>query len=130
MWLAPICGRRHLPGATLLVLLVAFPVFAGAQQVLRLQVAEPRTIVLPQSTIAGAPATLAVLDSAGRLLPNVAVELSGGQKLTTDSTGRAPFVVPGEPGVLTAQVPGHNVTSSAPIVKSADLESQTPIESL
>jgi hypothetical protein len=130
MWLAPICGRRHLPGATLLVLVAAFLVFAGAQQVLKVQVAAPRIIVLPQTTVAGAPATLAVLDSAGRMLPNVAVELSGGQKVTTDSTGRALFVVPGEPGVLTAQVPGHNVTASAPIVKSADPEPQTSIESL
>lgn len=130
MWLAPICGRRHLPGATLFVLAAAFPVIAGAQQVLRVQVAAPRTIVLPQTTIAGAPATLAVLDSAGRMLPNVAVELSGGQKVTTDSTGRALFVVPGGPGILTAQVPGHRVTASAPIVKFADPQPQTSIESL
>src|ERR1700719_1195128 len=130
MWLAPIRGRRHLPGATLFVLAAAFPVIAGAQQVLRVQVAAPRTIVLPQTTIAGAPATLAVLDSAGRMLPDVAVELSGGQKVTTDSTGRALFVVPGEPGVLTAQVPGHNVSASAPIVKSADPEPRTSMASL
>jgi hypothetical protein len=130
MWLAPICGRRPQLGATLLVLVIAFPVFAGAQQVLRVQVAAPRTIVLPRATVAGAPATLAVLDSAGRLLPNVAVEISGGQKVITDSTGRALFAVPGEPGVLTVQVPGHDVTASAPIVKSADPEPQTSIESL
>jgi hypothetical protein len=130
MWLALICGRRPHSGAALLALVAVFPVFAAAQEAPRVQAVAPRTIVLPQTTIAGAPATLAVLDSAGRLLPNVAVELSGGQKLTTDSTGRALFVVPGEPGVLTAQVPGHSVTASAPIVKSADLESQTPIESL
>jgi hypothetical protein len=130
MRLALIRGRQHLSCATLLVLAAAFPVTAGAQQVLRVQVAAPRTIVLPQTTIAGAQATLAVLDSAGRMLPDVAVELSGGQKVTTDSTGRALFVVPGEPGVLTAQLPGHNVTTSAPIVKSADPEPQTSIESL
>ena len=46
-----------------------------------------RTIILPQKMVAGAPATLAVLDSAGRLLPNVVVELSGGRNVTTDATG-------------------------------------------
>src|SRR6266699_1593478 len=126
MWLAPICGRQHFPGATLMVLVAAFPLFAGAREAPGVQVAAPRTIVLPQTTVSGAPATLAVLDSAGRMLPNVVVELSGGQKVTTDSTGRALFAVPGEPGVLTAQVSGHDVTASAPIVKSVEPEPQTP----
>jgi hypothetical protein len=85
--------------------------------------------VLPQKAVAGAPATLAVLDSVGRMLPNAKVELSGGQKVTTDATGRAIFTVPSEPGVLTAQFPGHDASASAPIVKSVELESQTSVES-
>ena len=40
----------------------------------------PRLIILPPKVVAGAQATLAVLDSQGRLLPNITVELSGGQK--------------------------------------------------
>jgi len=85
--------------------------------------------VLPQKVVAGAAATLAVLDSAGRMLPDAVVELSGGQKVTTDATGRALFTVPGEPGVLTARIPGHDASASAPIMKSADPEPQTSVES-
>jgi hypothetical protein len=93
------------------------------------QAATPRTIVLPQKVVAGAAATLAVLDSAGRMLPDAVVELSGGQKVTTDAAGRALFTVPGEPGVLTARIPGRDASASAPIVKSADPEPQTSVES-
>jgi hypothetical protein len=93
------------------------------------QAATPRTIVFPQKVVAGAAATLAVLDSAGRMLPDAVVELSGGQKVTTDATGRALFTVPGEPGVLTARIPGHDASASTPIVKSADPEPQSSVES-
>src|SRR5260370_3438198 len=113
--------------------MAACAVFSNAQEPPRAQAAAPRTIVLPQETVAGLPATLAVLDSAGRLLPNVVVEISGGQKVTTDSTGRALFAVPGEPGALTAQIPGRGVSASAPIVKHSDaappasLEDSSPV---
>jgi len=70
------------------------------------QAATPRTIVLPQKAVAGAAATLAVLDTAGRnVCPNAVVELSGARKVTTDATGRALFTVPSEPGVLAARIP-------------------------
>ena len=115
--------------ACALVFVAVLPVFARAQQVLRVQAATPRTIVLPQKAVAGAAATLAVLDSAGRMLPNAVVELSSGQKVTTDATGRALFTVPSEPGVLTARIPGHDASASAPIVKSAGPETQTSVES-
>jgi hypothetical protein len=114
------CGRQFFSRAILLVVMAACAVFASAQEAPRVQTPAPRTIVLPQATVAGLTATLAVLDSAGRLLPNVVVEISGGKKVTTDSTGRALFAVPGEPGVLTAQIPGREVSASAPIVKSSD----------
>jgi hypothetical protein len=105
------------------------PVFARAQEAPRVQASTPRTIVLPQKAVGGRAATLAVLDSAGRMLPHTEVELSGGQKVTTDATGRALFTVPSEPGVLTARIPGHDATASAPIVKSADPELETSAES-
>ena len=66
--------------------------------------------------VAGAPATLAVLDSAGRLLPNVAVELSNGQKVTTDATGRALFVAPAESGKVTAKISGSEISASASVL--------------
>ena len=130
MRLALICGRQSRSLLILLVLLAKLPVFAGPQETPRVPPAAPRTIVLPQKTIAGAPATLAVLDAAGRLLPSVVVLLSGGQKVTTDATGRALFSVPSEPGVLTAQIPGQDVTASAPVVKLDDPEPQTSVESI
>ncbi len=129
MSLSLICGRKYLARDILIVLAVASPIFTAAQEALRVQAAAPRTIVLPQKTVAGAPATLAVLDAAGRMLPNVVVELSSGQKVTTDATGRALFAAPREPGALTAQIPGQDVTASAPVVKPADPEPQTSDES-
>ena len=128
MWRPLACGRRFLSRVTLLVVMAACAAFAIAQESPRTQAGTPRTIVLPQETVAGLPATLAVLDSAGRLLPNVIVEISGGQKVITDSTGRALFAAPGEPGVLTAQIPGRGVTASAPIVKMSDAAPPTPLD--
>ncbi|MGA7794037.1 MAG: IPT/TIG domain-containing protein [Candidatus Acidiferrales bacterium] len=80
----------------------------------------PRTIILPPKLVAGAPATLAVLDSQGRLLPNVTVELSGGRNATTDTTGRAIFKAPDQPGTLVAKTSGVGVTASATVVASED----------
>src|SRR5271166_658703 len=74
------------------VLLGACAVVSAAQQLPKKHPAPiPRQIILPTKLIAGAQATLAVLDSQGRLLPNITVELSGGQKVTTNVTGRAQF---------------------------------------
>src|SRR5258706_10713989 len=75
-----------------------------------------KTIVLPDEIPAGESATLAVLDAAGRLVPNAVVELSTGAKITTDETGRALFLAPAQAGTLTAQLPNGypfatNVTS-------------------
>jgi len=83
----------------------------------------PRLIILPPKVVAGAQATLAVIDSQGRLLPNIAVELSGGQKVTTDMTGRAVFKVPDEPSKLVAKVSGQGINSSATLVASEDPDS-------
>jgi hypothetical protein len=80
----------------------------------------PRLIILPPRVVAGAQGTLAVLDSQGRLLPNIAVELSGGQKVTTDMTGRAMFKAPDQPGTLVAKASGQGVTASANVVPVED----------
>lgn len=72
-------------------------------------------VVLPPRLLAGQPATLAVLDVEGRLLPGVAVEFAGGERVTTDETGRAQFSVPDQPGVLLARIVGTNRGSSASV---------------
>ncbi len=78
--------------------------------------ASPRQIILPSKVIAGAQATLAVLDSQGRLMPNVIVDLSGGQKVTTDATGRALFNVPGGSGTMAAKIVAQGIASSTKVV--------------
>ncbi len=64
-----------------------------------------------------------MIDSQGRLLPNVAVELAGGQKVTTDVTGRAPFTAPDALGTLIAKIAGRNVTASTNVVAAQDSRS-------
>jgi IPT/TIG domain len=75
----------------------------------------PRLIILPPKLLAGQPATLAVIDSQGRLLPKATVELSGVQRVTTDATGRALFIAPSEPGTLVAKFAGQAISTSAPV---------------
>src|SRR2546422_323094 len=62
------------------------------------------TILLATKLVAGQRATLAVLDAAGRLMTGAVVEFTGGERVTTDQTGRAAFTAPVEPGVLLAQL--------------------------
>jgi hypothetical protein len=76
----------------------------------------PRLIILPPKLLAGQPATLAVIDNQGRLLPKAPVELSAGQHVTTDATGRALFIAPTEPGTLIAKFSGQATATSAPVV--------------
>jgi hypothetical protein len=82
--------------------------------------ASPRLIILPPKLIAGAQATLAVLDSQGRLLPNISVELSGGHKVTTDVTGRALFEASGQPGTMVAKISGRGISVSTTVLASED----------
>jgi hypothetical protein len=76
------------------------------------------SIILPPRLVAGQPATLAVLGVDGRLAPDVKVDLSDGQSLTTDSTGRAFFTAPASQGYILAKGSGASVAalidSSAP----------------
>jgi hypothetical protein len=95
--------------------------FAAAQQPPKSPAAPaPRLIILPPKVLAGAPATLAVLDSQGRLLPDIAVELSGGQKVKTDVTGRAMFKAPDRPGVLVAKTTGQEITATSIVMAAGD----------
>ena len=129
MSLTRIRGKQHLTRAILTILVATCPVFAAAQAPPKVQAPAPRIIVLPQKAIAGAPATLAVLDAAGRTLPNVVVELSSGQKVTTDVTGRALFTAPSEAGVLIAQISGRNIIKSSTVVNFPDPTPQASSES-
>src|ERR1700688_3930526 len=115
--------RRKVPGRclafTLLVGVCA--ALAAAQQPPKSHASSaPRLIILPPKVVAGAEATLAVLDSQGRLLPNITVELSGGQNAVTDATGRAIFKAPDQPGTLIAKAAGQGITASAIVVASDD----------
>jgi hypothetical protein len=78
---------------------------AARQATVSPPVAAPQAaqIVLPPQLETEKPATLAVLDSDGRLAAGVTVELPGGKKITTDATGRARFVVTSAAGPFVVQ---------------------------
>jgi hypothetical protein len=113
---------HKLPGRflALALLLCACAALAAAQQLPKKPHVSPapRQIILPRRVVAGSEATLAVLDSQGRLLSNIAVELSGGQKVTTDLTGRALFKALDQPGPMAAIIPGRRISASAIVLAS------------
>lgn len=81
---------------------------------------------MPRHMISGEHATLAVLDVNGRLAPGATIQFSNGDKVTTDTTGRALFVAPLNPGALYASIvgrPGRVVTTILPL---KDSESSGP----
>jgi hypothetical protein len=80
--------------------------------------------VLPPQLETEKPATLAVLDSEGRLMPGVAVTLSNGKRITTDSTGRARFVVTSDPGPFSAEVDGTEVRASADVLAMQEIPAE------
>src|SRR5579859_7839506 len=67
-----------------------------------------RILLVPRRMISGERATLAVLDVNGRLTPGVTIQFSNGDKVTTDSTGRALFVAPLTQGALFASIAGRS----------------------
>lgn len=85
------------------------------------------TIVLPPKLMAAHPATLAVLGVDGKLAPGVRVELSDGQSVTTDRTGRAIFNVPASGEYLIARGSG---TSAAALIDPAIAESEPKAASM
>jgi hypothetical protein len=66
-----------------------------------------RILLLPPRIVSGERATLAVLDVSGRLTPGVTINFSNGDHLRTDSTGRALFVAPLNPGVIFGSIEGR-----------------------
>jgi hypothetical protein len=72
--------------------------------------------------------TLAVLDVNGHLAANASVELSSGQKISTDATGRALFVAPSDPGALTAKISGQETNTLTEVVASPDADPSAPVE--
>ncbi len=76
----------------------------------------PRAVILPQQLIAGAPATLAVLDANGRLVPAVDLKLSGAHNVTTDSTGRATFLAPATPSIFSAEITENGLAFTTIVV--------------
>lgn len=75
-------------------------------------------VVLPARLATDKPATLAVLDSQGRLAPGVSVELSTGTRVVTNAGGEARFVAGSSAGILTASVPGTPVQAASPVIAS------------
>lgn len=90
--------------------------FSCAPRPVRAQASEPAQIVLPARVVAAQPATLAVLDKQGRLVPKVNVNLSDGTPTETDASGRAYFNTPSAPGVLIARLAGHHEIATAAVI--------------
>jgi hypothetical protein len=84
---------------------------------------DPRTLLLPRKIVSGERATLAVLDSNGRLTPDVTVQFSNGDKLKTDATGRALFVAPLDPGVIFASLAGHPGRTASAVLTAQEAAS-------
>lgn len=66
-----------------------------------------RILLVPHRIVSGDRTTIAVLDYAGRLTPDVTVQFSNGDKVKTDSTGRALYVAPLSQGDLYASIAGR-----------------------
>lgn len=93
---------------------------ATAQQPPKSHAPAPWVIILPPKMVAGAQATLAVLDSRGRLLPSALVELPNGQNVTTGATGRALFNAPDKPGTMVAKISARGIHASANVLAFDD----------
>jgi hypothetical protein len=86
-----------------------------------------RILLLPRRVVSGERATLAVLDSEGRLTPGVAVNFSNGDHFTTNATGRALFVAALNPGELFATIAGRAGKVMTTIISPTD-PTVTPVE--
>ncbi len=83
---------------------------------------------MPRRMISGERATLAVLDVNGRLTPGATIQFSNGDKVTTDTTGRALFVAPLNPGALYASIVGRPGRVATAILPARDAESAAKVE--
>lgn len=77
------------------------------------------TIVLPSKLVAGQRATLAVVDAEGKLAAGITVQFAGGATVTTDDTGRAAFVAPEEPGVITVRL-ARGAQATSTVLRAGD----------
>lgn len=84
-----------------------------------------RILLLPRKLVTGERATLAVLDVNGKLTPDVHIEFSNGDKLTTDATGRAAFVAPLTAGPLFGSIEGRAGRVASIVLTPADVPSTT-----
>jgi hypothetical protein len=79
-----------------------------------------RILLLPRRIVSGERATLAVLDTNGRLTPGVTIYFSNGDHLRTDATGRALFVAPLDPGVISGSIEGRPGRVSSMILTATE----------
>jgi hypothetical protein len=86
-----------------------------------------RILLLPRHLVTGERATLAVLDVSGRLTPNVKVNFSNGDKVTTDVTGRALFVAPLTTGPISAVIEGRSGRVTSVVLTPMDIPSTTEV---
>src|SRR5271154_2801585 len=100
-------SRRHVPALFVLLsgIVLSLDGSVAAQQPPPASAA--RILLLPRKIVSGEHSTLAVLDVNGRLTPGARVDFSNGDRVTTDTTGRALFVAPLNPGVISAVIAGH-----------------------
>src|SRR5690349_13296285 len=79
-----------------------------------------RILLMPRRIVSGERATLAVLGLNGRLTPGATITFSNGDRLRTDTTGRALFVAPLNPGVIYGSIEGRPGRVSTIILTSAE----------
>ena len=84
-----------------------------------------RILLLPRKIVSGERATLAVLDVSGRLTPGVNVVFTNGDKVTTDTSGRAMFVAPLNARAVAASLEGRGGKSSSMVLDSKEAPSST-----
>ncbi len=87
-----------------------------------------RILLVPRRMVSGERATIAVLDVNGRLTPGVTIQFSNGDKVTTDTTGRALFVAPLTPGELYASIAGRPGRVATAILPASAEESAPRID--
>ena len=81
-------------------------------------------IVLPPRLMAAHPATLAVFGPQGKLAPDVRVDLSDGESVQTDATGRARFTAPATAAFLLVRAEG---TTAATLIDPASGASEQSV---
>jgi len=99
--------------ATLILAGALAPALTGAQIPPSPPASRAATIVMPPRLLPAEQSTLAVLDPEGRLVPGAVVEFGDGEHVTTDTTGRAIFVAPLNPGVLTAHLTNREAATAS-----------------